>query len=191
METQTYQLELSFREKVSGKWSKGDFAKNHLSYYLSERIPKLLIKWDKHKDKQILYLKRNWELLEVFKRYRMRIPSYIASAMVILTSFVLQSKGLVSETPVLIGVTSIIFLMGILGCIMNYWIRKQYTYTTKKIDYLYLRLNMKSDNFLSPKEEQKEMYEKYEVADRMFYTGFILIGFTWFICTLGLVWPFI
>lgn len=45
VQTQTYELEESFRENISGEWSKDDFAKNHLNYYLNERIPQFLTKW--------------------------------------------------------------------------------------------------------------------------------------------------
>lgn len=147
-------------------------------------------KKNKREEKQILYLQRNWELLEVFKRYRMRIPSLISGAMLVLTSFVLQNRNTIAkETPELLGITSLVLLMGVLGCTMVYWIWKQYKFTNEKIDYLYKRLEMDDENFKSPKEKQKKERRLLEKARRMFYAGYIMIGFTCSICILGLISP--
>lgn len=197
IQTKTYQLISSFREKVSGDWVKEDFTKSRLNYYLNERIPNLLSKWgysnidkNEYEDKQILYLKRNWELLEVFKNYRMRIPSLIAGAMVVFTSFVLQSKEIAREVPELIGVTSLILLMGILGCVLIYWVWRLYKYTNEKIDYLYTQLEMKNENFSPQDEGHKRLYSKLELAPKMFYAGFVMVIITCLICALGIIRSF-
>ncbi len=192
IKTITYVLKEDFKKNINGEWLKEDFTKNHLDYYLNERIPNLLNKWgftvQNRKDteeKQMLYLKRNWELLEVFKSYRMRIPGLTSSAMVVFTSFFLQSKDIPKETPELIGVSSLILLMGIFGCVLIYWVWQQYKYTNNKIEYLYGQINIKGNNFFDPDETQQSQRIKHESAPRMFIASFLMIIIICLICTLG------
>lgn len=194
VKTNTYVLNKDFHKNINGEWLKEDFAKNHLEYYLNDRIPSLINKWgytiENKKDveeKQILYLKRNWELLEVFKNYRMRIPVLISSAMVVLTSYFLQNEDIPKKIPELIGVTILVVLMGTLGCVLIYWIWKQYKYTDDKIEYIYRQINIKGKNFFGQDESRKSQRRKYETAPKMFLASFLMIFITCIICTLGII----
>jgi len=123
-------------------------------------------------DKQVLRLKRQWELLEVIKRYRIQVPTLFAALMLGITAFVVSNAEILQSASSLVFASTILLVFGGLGYASLREVHRQYHYSNRKISYLYEKLTMIGVDFEPPTEPE------LEYARVLFVMGYVIVGLT-------------
>lgn len=172
----------------SGEWSREEFESKHLRGYVEDRIPRLLEEWKSAQqpaaselrtrmtteEKQVLYLKRNWDLLESFKRMRTRVPAAISASMITVTGFAVKGKYEFEASA------SVLTALAVAGAFRLWITHGQYNYTEDKIENLYQQLGM--DMTAPCRDFRHSKRPKPEGAKDVFIVGYLFLAAIWLLC---------
>ncbi len=103
-------------------------------------------------EKQQFYLQHQWDLLEIQKGYRMRIPLIIGGINISVTSFVLNSTKIPQSTYEKVALALMLLVITGAGIIVLRQVQKQYMHFLQKIDYLYQKMGIEGPEFCDEKE---------------------------------------
>ena len=131
-------------------------------------------------EKQVLLLRRQWELIEVLKGYRIRVPIIAGSLLLSLTAFVLNSKQLPADNLQKAAIVCLIALITTVSLMLFKEIHSQYLLRSHRISYLYEKLGMDSDLF---GERVRAPEETAPTLFRLIFVAILLVGL---ICVAGI-----
>ena len=134
---------------------------------------------------QVLFLKRQWELLEFFKSLRTKVPVVFCGAILVFSSYMMEATKLDNARDVSWAILPIIVVLVILGNVVLHWIARQYEYTSKKINYLYGQLGIAGPAFLEVATTSTKQKTGKEDAPFMFIAGHLAITLIGAIASLG------
>jgi hypothetical protein len=102
-------------------------------------------------EKQKFYLQHQWDLLEVQKGYRMRVPFIIGSINIGVTSFVLNSEKIPQSIYEKVALALMLVIITGAGIIVLRQVQSQYMHFLHKIKYLYDRMGISGPDFYDEK----------------------------------------
>lgn len=124
---------------------------------------------------QTLYLKRQWEILEVFKSLRTKVPVVFCGTILAFSSFMMEGERHKTDSNADWSIPAIIGVLVLLGNVVLWWIARQYKYTDRKIEHLYGELGMKGSAFRKEGNTSRRLWHKMESAPLMFLAGHFAI----------------
>lgn len=187
----TYVGEDDMRPLANGDWDLQTFKSEYLDHYVNIRIPNLIMTWPTAtaaqtlmsiEEKQVLLLRRNWEIIEVFKSLRMRVPVLFSGTILLLFSFASQA----THIPAILAMLFIAVIMTT-GLIALKWVHSQYAYVHDKINYLYGQLDMLGPEFWDHDPASVRDADDKEMAKSMFIAGYVSIALISLVSIVGLL----
>ena len=128
-------------------------------------------------EKQVLLLRRRWDVIEVAKNYRFKTPIVVCGLLLAVTGFVMQSKTLPATMFHKYAITAVLFTVTIVGVMTFYAVHELYNQFFKQIDYLYKQLGISGDKYFATdhKSESKPI--------KLFRAGYIVIIVVGIVCS--------
>lgn len=129
--------------------------------------------------RQLLMLRRHWDLLEKLKEYRAQIPFFACTMLLAVTGFVLSSDRLPSSRNQAWGIVVVDLAVTAVSVWTICVIRQRYRFVNTRIDHLYEQLGIKGDKFFpDPQSKDQDASVLFTAA----ITAVVVVGL---ICALG------
>ena len=127
------------------------------------------------KEKQILFLHHNWELINILKETRNKIAILSTTMLLGITGYVLSKDGFLDNPVRLVAATLIIIILSAISIILINTFADQYSYRFRLIIHLYHKLGITGDNFRPQEPENLDAGAKINkwVIIMMYLIGFV------------------
>jgi hypothetical protein len=132
-------------------------------------------------ERQVLLLKRYWELLEGLKQHRTRLPILVCTMLLGITGFVLNSGSVPSSRPQAVGIATVLLVITATGVWVGAVIHRRYEFVDERISHLYRQMGITGIRFFLNEDSALEASNSLFIA---IYVVMILIGV---ICSAGIL----
>ena len=126
----------------------------------------------KKSEKQIHFLNRLYSNINHFKQLRARIPIVIITLLIGICGYVMDSD-LPKNKYQLIGIISVLVIIGIIGLIVFRFVHEQYLDHASRIHYLWDKMGMMGEEFM--KKDKAPKLNPKQIAPRIFFLGYASI----------------
>lgn len=130
-------------------------------------------------ERQLLLLRRRWEVIDQVKDLRTRVPITIVTMILVVTGFVLNSKSLPANGFQRVAIPLVILVLTLVG-VMTFWsIHRLYNTMFDQIDYLYRKLGMEAEPYFPT------FHRDGSSPKLLFVSVYILLGAVGLMCMIA------
>lgn len=133
------------------------------------------------REAQVLYLNRQWSILDGIREYRTKAMLATGTLDLSITGFTLNSSSIPADSMQRVLIAAALALITLLGLGLFYAVRAQYMHHLKKIWHLYESLGMQGESFHGSEAKA------HDQAWPLFIIGYLAISAIGLLCICAVV----